>query len=97
MHVELTPAEAPSQATSAPYGGSPPVEPDDLAVEHLVGVVDEHADGTLPPFGPLPFYYGQRDPAPSPRIVEDGLVGHLGAGGLQCTLARVQIALPAGM
>ena len=33
-------------------------------------------------FIPLPFYYGQRDPARSPRIVEDGLVGYLGAGGL---------------
>jgi hypothetical protein len=33
-------------------------------------------------FIPLPFYYGQRDPAPSPRVVEDGLVGNLGAGGL---------------
>ena len=33
-------------------------------------------------FIPLPFYYGQRDPAPSPRVVEDGLVGYLGAGGL---------------
>jgi hypothetical protein len=30
----------------------------------------------------LPSYYGQRDPARSPRIVEDGLVGYLGAGGL---------------
>jgi uncharacterized protein len=33
MHVELTPAEAPSQTTWAPFGS--PTEPDDLAVEHL--------------------------------------------------------------
>src|SRR5687768_3147658 len=48
-------------------------------------------------FIPLHFYYGQRDPAPSSRVVEDGLVGYLGAGGLQCALARIEVALPAGM
>jgi hypothetical protein len=30
----------------------------------------------------LPFCYGQRDPARAPRVVEDGLVSNLGAGGL---------------
>jgi hypothetical protein len=33
-------------------------------------------------FIPLPFYYGQRDPARSPPVVEDGLACYLGAGGL---------------
>ena len=48
-------------------------------------------------FIPLPFYYGQGYPAPPPRVVEDGLVGHFGAGGLQGALARVEVALPAGI
>src|SRR5215212_8923078 len=45
----------------------------------------------------LPFYYGQRDLARSPRVVEDGLAGHLGAGRTERALARVEVALPAGM
>jgi hypothetical protein len=48
-------------------------------------------------FIPLPLYYGQCYPAPPPSVVEDGLMGYLGAGGLQCALARVEVALPAGM
>src|ERR671915_1278893 len=45
----------------------------------------------------LPFYYGQRDPARSPRVVEDGLACYLGAGGVERALAGIEVALPAGM
>src|SRR3712207_5525229 len=45
----------------------------------------------------LPFHYGECDPARSPRVVEDRLAGYLGAGGLQCALTGVEVALPAGM
>src|ERR687897_3933642 len=45
----------------------------------------------------LPFYYGQRDPARSPRLVEDGLACYLGAGGVERALAGIEVALPAGM
>src|SRR5919107_139590 len=45
----------------------------------------------------LPFYYGHRDPAPTLRVLEDGLVGNLGARGTECALAGIEVALPAGM
>src|SRR5215203_2324732 len=45
----------------------------------------------------LPFYYGQRDPARSLRVIEDNLMGNLGARGTERALAGIEVALPAGM
>src|SRR5918995_5469884 len=45
----------------------------------------------------LPFHYAQRDPARAPRILEDGLVRHLGARRGERPLSGVEVALPARM